>query len=264
MKALSLLTSAAIAGGLALSLAGQASATTFKFDWEKADGGGFQGKSAVTGKNQNITVNHNNGYYESVSTTFDDITDEFVFSAAFSDKNGNTIAGGWVVIRDGPNPKGQGEEYAIFYLDGASNTATGYAYNGQNRSDSWSTNSDNYLGSWDMSYDSGNGESSLSFSLDATDINARTDIDPDWKGVTFGKQVGVWFHAGYNTSVSYDADGKITNFSSEAAWFDTNALDTEAVPEPTALLGLGLVGGAFAVSRRRKNGQLAEGSAESA
>ncbi|MGD1938231.1 MAG: PEP-CTERM sorting domain-containing protein [Cyanophyceae cyanobacterium] len=261
MKALSLITSAAIAGGLALSLAGQASATTFKFDWEKADGGGSQGKSAVTGRNQHISVNHSKGYYESVSTTFDDITDEFTFSASFSDKNGKTIDGGWVVISDGPNPKGQGEEYAIFYLDGVNNTATGYAYNGQNRSNSWSTNSDNYLGTWDMSYASGNGESSLSFSLDAADINARTDIDPDWKGVAFAEQVGIWFHAGYDTSVSYNGDGEVTSFSSNAAWFDTNALDTEAVPEPTALLGLGLVGGAFAVSRRRKNEQLAEASA---
>ena len=258
MKPISLLSTAALVSGLAFGIAGQADATTFKFDWDRSQGGGNMGKSAVTGQTQKISINNNQGYYETVSTTFDDVTDEFTFAATFSDKNGKTIDGGWVVISNGPNPKGKGEEFAIFYLDGENNRATGYAYNGQNKSNSWQTNADNYLGSWDMNYESGNGTSSLSFSLDATDINARQDIDEDWKGVTFGEQVGIWFHAGNNTDISYDEEGKVTSFYSEAAWYDSNALDTEAVPEPTALLGLGLIGGAFAVSRRRQNGSSAE------
>lgn len=108
-----------------------------------------------------------------------------------------------------------------------------------------------------MDYERGDGTSALSFSLDATEINSRTDIDEDWKGVTFGEQVGIWFHAGHNTKVGYSEEGEVTSFRSSAAWYDTNAMDTEAVPEPTALLGLGLIGGAFAVSRRRQNGSSA-------
>ena len=67
MKILSVLTSAAVASSLAFTLAGQASATTFKFDWEKADGTNL-GKSEVDGKAQKLWVNHGVGSYDSINT----------------------------------------------------------------------------------------------------------------------------------------------------------------------------------------------------
>ncbi len=265
MKILSVLTSAAVASSLAFTLAGQASATTFKFDWEKADGTNL-GKSEVDGKAQKLWVNHGVGSYDSINTTFNDVTDEFTFSADFTNK-GNAIDGGWVVISDGPNPKKHDKEFAILYLDAVNDRVTAYAYNGQNNANSFRTNE--LLGSWEgiMNYENESGKSSFNFSIDATEINARTDIGNNWKGLTFGEQVGIWFHAGRNTNVTYDSNtGDVTSFSSQAKWYDTIALDTEvvpeAVPEPTALLGLGLVGGAFAVSRRRKDGSIATEGAD--
>ena len=265
MKPLSLLSSAAIVAGLAFGVASQADATTFKFDWERADGGHLGQSEVDTDHNQRIWINNGAGAYETLTTTYNDETERLTFSASFAD-GGNPIDGGWVVISDGRNPKGQGQEFSIFYLDGDNNRVTAYAYNGQNSSNSW--RHQEFLGSWDnLKFEDGDGTSSLSFSLDMTDINARTDIDPDWKGTRFGEQVGVWFHAGQNTSVSYGQDeagevNEITHFSSHAKWYDSNALDTEAVPEPTSLLAFGLIGGAFAVSRRRnQNGPSTEGDA---
>lgn len=269
MKPLSLLSSAAIAAGLAFGVASQASATTFKFDWEKADGGNL-GISKVTGRGQGIGINHGVGDYETVNTSYNDKTGEFKFAASFTTRDGNPIDGGWVVISDGPNPKQHDKEYAIMYIDGVNERVTAYAYNGQNNSTSYRQN--DFLGSWDLEYDEGNGESSFSFAFDATEINARQDIDSGWKGLAFSDQVGLWFHAGRDTNVTYSTavdeetgDETVTginSFSSNAKWYDSGALDTESVPEPTSLLAFGLIGGAFAVSRRRnQNGSSTEGDA---
>ena len=265
MKPISILSSAAIITGLAFGFVHQASATTFKFDWDRATDGNHLGESAVqSGHNQRIWTNNSSGTYESLTTSYNDETNRFNFSASFSD-NGDPIDGGWVVISNGPNPKYRDKQFAIFYIDADNNQVSAYAYNGQNNWTSYQTNE--FLDSWDdiLTYESEGGKTAFRFSLDATEINNKLDT-PGWKGTQFGEQVGIWFHAGKNTNVSYDYDEEtgdvvgIQSFSTHAHWYDTNALDTEAVPEPASLLGLGLVGGAFAVSRRRhKKGQLAQG-----
>ena len=157
-------------------------------------------------------------------------------------------------------------EYSIFYLDGQNETLTAFAYNGQNNSGSWNNNP--FLQSWTdaLNYTTEGNASQLSFSIDISGINNRNDLGENWKGSAFTEEVGLWFHAGKNTSITYtyNEDGSISgisNFESNAKWFDTGSLDTTkteipqptsaSVPEPATLFGLSLVA-AVGVLRRRQ------------
>jgi hypothetical protein len=192
-----------------------------------------------------IWVNNNIGTHKQIQTSYTTetqgsktLSETFTWNSVFDKNNDSLPNGGWLVISDGPNPKNQDKEFAIFYLDGVKNQISAYAYNGQNNSDSFKKNP--FLGSWDNALkivDNGN-QRSMSFSLDVAGINSRTDIDSAWKGVKFDKNVGIWFHAAKNVNAKYNANGTLKSFSSTAGWFDTEALattsmtSTKDVPEP--------------------------------
>ena len=81
--------------------------------------------------------NHRAGEMIALRTTFDTHTERFTWDARFKATNGNLPDSGWLVVSDGPNPKGGVDEYAIMYLDGANGHVTAHVYNGQNSANSY-------------------------------------------------------------------------------------------------------------------------------
>ena len=255
-----------IAGTLALGTIGiaeQAQASTLQYEWselEEADRQYYSNPWCASGEcygGFGGGLNNKVGIHKSITTTFDDVTEELTWSSTFAKTSDGELPDGfWLVLSDGPNPKNHDYEYAIFYLDGIENKLTAYAYNGQNNSSSWNTNP--FLGSWDGDnvsvVDNGN-ERTLSFSIDASEMNSRNDLGDGWKGATFGEEVGIWFHAVDNLNTDYDANNHLTHFSGSGGWFDTGALKTEKVPEPGTIgaIGVGLLG-LVGASKRKKKG----------
>lgn len=266
MAATKSLTSGLIAGTLALGTLGiiveKATAVTFSYEWNEPD---EANKSYFT--NQRCDTNHqcysdqtqplglNNeiGSHQSIQTTYDALTGELTWSAKFDKKDNKLPNGGWLVLSDGPNPKDKNYEYAIFYLDGITKNLTAYAYNGQNNSSSW--NSNPFLQSWENGVNVVNNdtERTLSFSINTNNINSRTDLGDDWKGVQYSNNLGIWFHEVKfkrnrdDLIAKYDQEGKLTQFNyQKSGWFDSGILYTsmQEVPEPGTMgaIGISLLG----------------------
>lgn len=239
----SLVVSAIVVGianvGSKSAIAAPASSSTFTYEWTRPATDADQWWSLSNGANNGGSINVDNriGYHESIKTTYNEKSNILTWDSVFSKKGENLPMGGWLVVTDGPNPKDQEHEYAIFYLDGASKKLTAYAYNGQNNSGSYQSNP--FLGSWDNAVqvlDNGN-ERSLSFAIDVSSINNRTDLGSDWKGAKFGNELGLWFHASTNPAAKYNSDGSLKSFTSAGGWFDSEnaslvATETKDVPEP--------------------------------
>ncbi|NEO86761.1 MAG: hypothetical protein F6J87_21260, partial [Spirulina sp. SIO3F2] len=232
-----------IALGLTVGVIESVQAQTFQFEWDRSDANLFHNTSKCStcfnDLNLPLGLNDKPGVHEFIQTTYNQQTEALSWTSAFSN---SIVNGGWLVISDGPNPKKHDQEFAIFYLDGLNNKLTAYAYNGQNNSKSWQTNP--FLQSWDNALtftDDGNGNTALSFSIDASAINDRNDLGAAWQGIGFGEEVGIWFHAANIKTLQYDANDHLTAVKwGKAGWYDTGALDTEDVqiPEPGTILGL--------------------------
>ena len=245
----------AAAAASVLTIVQPASATSFSFEWDRSEqtivskgGDRFSDANLPLGFKDNI------GKYENIETTYNDNTGNLSWSSTFSpsDPNGFLPEGAWLVLTDGPNPKGK-DGSAIFYLDGNSGTLSAYSYNGQNNRTSWV--GEEVLQSWDNAVsimNDANGNRTLSFNVNVAALNSRTDLGSDWKGAQFDEKVGIWFHAIDNLNAQYDGDGNITKFDGAASYFDTGAMyTTTAVPEPAVgLLGLGVA--AVGLKRRRQ------------
>lgn len=130
--------------------------------------------------------------------------------------------GFWLVVSDGPNPKGDGTDYAILYGDIDANKITAYTYNGANNSNSYETGT--YLGTFEGAFQDGGidpryGYELTMFNLDVSGINSA--FGGDWSGVTMGEQVGIWFHQSAGSSFEYGADGELLAYSyTDQMWLD--------------------------------------------
>ena len=202
---------------------------------------------------QSIGGNQNVGVHKSITTTYDTNSEVLTWSSTFSEKNGKLADGAWLVLSEGPNPKGDKQEYTMFYLDGVAGKLTAYTYNGRNGSDSWKDSNSVYLDSWDLDVSTVGNERTFSFAVDMTDINSRTDLGNDWKGTFYEEKIGIWFHGVADVNATYDdTTHELTKFSySSQGWYDTANEDAEKVPEPFLAVGLGAAAAFGAVRRKR-------------
>lgn len=196
-------------------------------------------------------LNANNGgmsdRLDTVSTTFNSDTEAFTWNTTFN-SDPTDVDGFWLVVDNGPNPKSSDvNELAIMYGDMATGTLTTYVYNGLNSANSWNTPGI-YLQTDAFTVT----DDSLSLAIDATSINAWS-ADPDYAGISFDDNIGIWFHISVGSSFSYDAQDLITSYDfSQQGWYDLADRSTTVIPEPatTALLGLGLLVMGFSRVRR--------------
>lgn len=262
---MSLLRSLALASfvGLAVSCAGAANATVYGWDF-----------SPTLSQH-----NPNAGTIQNVQSTFDSATKRLTFNATFAPVPGGSSLvtnGFWLVLNDGPNPKGHAGELAIMYFDASSFAApklTVYNYNGVNGPNSWADGNGSGPGtppgdfiqsstsesSWILSAKDvvigGQTRRQMSFDIDATDIVNHTPLYPGsspWFGTGFDDKLGVWFHPVRSLSASYAADGRFNSVQfGQDGWLDGENFKTTVIPAPgsAALLGLG----GLALARRRRS-----------
>jgi hypothetical protein len=241
------------------ALSGSASAALHQWNWAVGDPGSYG-------------TNNNGGTFESITSCFDTVTNELSWSVTFSDAvtKGFTLA-----LNDGPNPKGHAGELALLYVDAnvADNVKiVAYAYNGQNTRDSYKDGNGNVAGDQapDFIQNLGNagnilsagvsdnaGKRTISFTIDASDINAHSPLYPDavdpWFGIGFAEKLGIWFHPFKTFNPTYAVDGSISALSASGeGWFDGSNFDTDIkVPTPGAASLAGLAALAFLRRRTR-------------
>lgn len=250
--------------GLVAVLAASASATTWQFDLTPQNGGG-----------PGYGYNAAGGSVKKISSTFNDVTERLTFEATFGNSAAGTLPDGyWLVLNDGPNPKGTSDELAIFYFDtGVTNNGqaklTAYGYNGQNGNSSYfdgsnasgtqapdkiasSLTTNNFVNSLAV-VNNANGTRTMKFDINAALVNNH---DPkygpanNWIGTGFDNKVGIWFHPVDGLDAQYGTDGFLKKFDfSKQGWVDGSNL--EAVPEPFTMGALGLM--ALAARRKKKN-----------
>ncbi|MBE9060945.1 PEP-CTERM sorting domain-containing protein [cf. Phormidesmis sp. LEGE 11477] len=210
---------------------------------------------------QPVTPNNKAGKYTDIKAIFDDQTNILNWSSTFARNNKGKLAdGAWLVLSDGPNPKNHLNEYAIMYLDSLEEKVSIYNYDGNNNANSYKGGT--YLGSVDLDVDdSVADEVTFSFDLDATNINSYSDPNSDWsnwEGVTFGKEIGIWFHSVAGLDADYDSNGKLLSFGTlkggKTGYYDAKDLDTTKVPEPGSVAALGLFGAVAATKLRKRIG----------
>lgn len=246
---------------LAAATAGLAHATVFDATFPSYIGGSY-------------SSNNGGGVINSVKTQYATGGQILRFEANMGNVPGTSLKTDafTLAISDGPNPKGTPGQLALFYFDGTNAAApalTVYGYNGANSASSYrdgDANGVNDGGDFIISSKTDSsfirnifvrnegGNRVLGFDIDASVINSHVPAfgnPSDWEGARMGQQFGIWFHPRANTVASYDGAGHLTNFASGCeGWLDGANITTEVVPEPAALLALG-VGGLCVFLRRR-------------
>lgn len=251
-----------------------ANAAVYGYQWDRPPG--FDGTVGPT------YVNDDAGMINNLTTEYDSDNQQLTFLAAFEPEagTGELPLGFFLVINNGPDPKGIDGEYAILYFDAITDTTpiiTAYAYNGENGADSFfdgaeavgnqapdpivSSLNDPGLITAASSVDNPGGRV-VSFTIDTSAINAHSPAygsDADWEGIAFDDTIGVWFHTYSMLNAGYGADGFLLPDPTGASWltwnelddlgeeyhgwFDTTSQPTNLnIPEPAslALLGLGM------------------------
>lgn len=205
-----------------------------------------------------------------IDSSFDTLTNQFTFSSNYSSAAGSLKTDGfWLVVTNGPNPKGISNQLAVFYLDasGSEPKLTTYAYNGVNGANSYK-NGDGFGGEPDQisssllstdwiksvtKQDNADGTRTLGFDIDASVINGHDPAygpQSDWEGARFDSKIGVWLHPTTGTKATYK-DGFLSSFTSKSEGsFDSEDQDCQPVPEPASWAALGV--GVASLARRRR------------
>jgi len=251
----------AIAASIVIATAGSAGATIYQWDWQVGDPGHYG-------------TNNNGGTFESITSTFDNITNALTWDVTFSDQvtEGFTLA-----LNNGPNPKGHAGELALLYVDLTNMTnpqMLAYAYNGRDSNNSYKDGRGNVAGlqtpddivdagdrggtGWINNlavHDTPDGARRIVFDIDATVINTTTPMYPGsspWFGTGYGKDLGIWFHPYRDLETEYDAGtGLLKKWKGHGGYFDGRNFETHEVPAPgpvALIAGAGVLAG----SRRRR------------
>ncbi|MCO7224603.1 PEP-CTERM sorting domain-containing protein [Pleionea sp. CnH1-48] len=180
----------------------------------------------------------NGGDITNIYTNYDADNSLFHWSSTLTQTNGQFTDGFWLVISDGPNPKSQGGEYAIMCGDLNTGILTINTYNGVNGNNSC-YDSAGFIDSTSAGFisvsDSGTSRT-FSFTLDVADINDYNK-DPDWDGISFAENIGVWFHPSRGSVFNYDSNNQLTSYSfAGQGWYDTKDRTTTPVPTPASIL----------------------------
>jgi len=196
-----------------------------------------------------------------VSTRYDSGSNQLNWSYSIKNNSGGAYNDAfWLVLNDGPNPKGVAGQLAILYGDLKTNTLQAFEYNGSNGNNSYA-NPANYLASWrgaiDIQKDLA-GLTTVSFDIDTSEVN-NANLGENWEGIGFAEKIGIWFHPSALSSITYDPEtGEMIQYKKDKqSWLDnsnaTTLVTAAAVPEPgtLALLGAGIAG-IFASRRRVK------------
>lgn len=245
-------------GAAALMIAAGADAAQYQWDWQVGDPGPYY-------------VDNGGGKFKSVHTSFDTDSNHFTYEVSFSNKvtKGFTLA-----ITDGAAPGNTPGEIALLYVDATNKNnlkLTAYGYNGSLYDTSWKDGNaaapgtqtpdlilDHNDPNWIISrsvVDAG-GTRTISFTIDATAINAHNPDYPDpqgdpWAGISFGETMGVRMHTFQQFNAGYHSNGKIKSFNPVCdGWFKASYMETVPAPGSAALLGIGLIGSARRRSRR--------------
>jgi hypothetical protein len=150
------------------------------------------------------------------STSYDNVAQTLSFTNTWATSATNDRPDGfWVVLSDGPNPKGINNQLPIFYVDfnqGLScnpspcqtgqtstpqNRITAYTYDGVNGPLSFNTNP-NPLAQWEnkIAMSSTSNSFTTNFTINIASVNAvfGGNVANDRLGADFSNNVGVWFH----------------------------------------------------------------------
>ncbi|WP_163833328.1 hypothetical protein [Spartinivicinus ruber] len=185
----------------------------------------------------NPASNPAGGKITNITTRYNSDNQTFSWQATSQKANGQYTDGFWLVVSDGPDPKGHVSEYAIMYGDLATGTLTSYIYNGRTTYNTWQLDQ-NYISSTGANFinvsDNGN-ERTFNFELDTTQINSLLNT-AEWNGVEFGEKIGIWYHPSIGSTFAYNADGSLQNFAvTQSGWYDAANQTTVNVDTPATL-----------------------------
>ncbi len=196
--------------------------------------------------NPNPNPNNLGSDIENITSTYSADAERFTWMTEFTP--GSDVDGFWLVVNNGPNPKSSDvNELAIMYGDLSSGTLSTYVYNGQNNANSIS-NPSIFLQTDAISV----GSDTFTIDISTAAINSWSS-DPNYSGIAFDENVGIWFHVSSGSNFTTNTEGDITDYSfSDQGWYDVanrQATVEASAPGTLALFGLALAGLAFA--RRR-------------
>ena len=243
------------AAALAVGLTGQASATSYTFTLDERRTLGDQ--SAGVWYETRITFD------DGVSGANDlDVDPTLDLSGRIElDADLGPVTGGWFALTPGGDPRLADDEIAIFYMDFATGRLSAYRYDGNMNEGFYSwQRPELFITTWaDAIRTDVSDDGFFSFSIDDLDIaTVQTASDnPDYTGVGFGAQIGVWMHLSVmREAIAFDEDGRLTSFSTgPLASLDMPRRNTDPlgeVPIPGAALFLATGVAGFAAARRAR------------
>lgn len=259
--------------GVALALAAASSAHAVQLNWNFSPG--------APGSYSNYAYSSGGGSIDLINSTFDTVTKRLTFNVQFGPSSPGALLdtrGFWLVLNDGPDPKGKPGELAIIYFDAstlATPRMTVYGYNGANAANSWQDGVPatsgvfepgdlikglvdagsyiNNLSAQDMNISGTGVRRVMSFDIDAADLINHSPLYPsagvDWHGTGFGENLGIWFHPVKAFNATYDLNrGGINSLQLGAQGYLDGRDFIVPAPGAVALLGLG----GLAIARRRR------------
>ena len=212
-----------VAAVFLLALSAGASADLYTFEVNPNTGGAL-GNNAVDG----------------IETTYNSDSERFTWSTTLSEHS--AVDGFWLVVNNGPNPKGSDvNELAIIYGDLERGILSTYVYNGRNSADSI-INPATLLQTDTLS----SVNDKFSFDISTSAINSWLSPDPDYTGIAFDENIGIWFHFSTGSNFIYNNAGDIVEYHyDQQGYYDVankNATVSVSAPSLIALFGLAFAG----------------------